>query len=286
MPACLVTLANAKSAAHLGEQRVPRRRWLHGHDRRTIIFVCFLGHPPGRSLGTAFRVNARAACDGWPGGSEWAHLTPLAGRLNHGSFGAAPVSVLAAQDELRRSWIAHADSYYFSGCLDEELIAATAAAATASGACPSRTVLVENASVAVAIVAQRWAWALREGSGGARPGDAVAVLEWRCVAVRRVAAPGGALALAASQPYQAAAPPNAAARPYSPLAARLYRALHLCVASAVTPGNTRPGTERWRALWRRAWYAPALGSSKSRCPFRSHSMTPPLRPPCSRRLRW
>jgi hypothetical protein len=41
------------------------------------------------------------------------------------------------------------------------------------GAPANQCVLVENASVAAAVVAARWAWRVR-------PGDAVLVLDWRC----------------------------------------------------------------------------------------------------------
>ena len=41
--------------------------------------------------------------------AEWAHLVPLRARLNHGSFGAAPASVLAKQQELRAVWAANPD---------------------------------------------------------------------------------------------------------------------------------------------------------------------------------
>ena len=118
---------------------------------------------------------ATGHCDG---DDEFAHLTPLRARLNHGSFGAAPRSVLRAQTALRDEWLAHPDHFYFSGRLGHELENATAAAARAAGAAADRTVLVENASVAAAIVFNRWAWLLQQGRH-AKPGDAVAMLEWR-----------------------------------------------------------------------------------------------------------
>ena len=77
-------------------------------------------------------------------------------RLNHGSFGATPKPVLAAVEKCRAQWLAQPDDEYFSGTLDAELQAATAAAADAIGAPAAETALVENATVAAAIVFRRW----------------------------------------------------------------------------------------------------------------------------------
>jgi selenocysteine lyase/cysteine desulfurase len=114
---------------------------------------------------------------------EWRHLAPMAARLNHGSFGACPWSVLQKQNELRAAWLAYPDQFYFSGELARLLEEATASAARAVGVATDRACLVENASVATSIVANRWALAFREGLHGVRPGDVVLMLEWRYGAV-------------------------------------------------------------------------------------------------------
>ena len=72
---------------------------------------------------------------------EFSYLTPLAARLNHGSFGAAPMSVLDEQQRLRREWQAHPDLAYFSNSQDDKLAAAAAELATAVNSkqvCPKR----------------------------------------------------------------------------------------------------------------------------------------------------
>ena len=88
--------------------------------------------------------------------SDFDHHAPGIARLNHGSFGATPAPVLAATEACRARWLAQPDDEYFSGALDAELQAATAAAADAIGAPAAETALVENATVAAAIVFRRW----------------------------------------------------------------------------------------------------------------------------------
>ena len=88
--------------------------------------------------------------------SDFAHHAPGIARLNHGSFGATPKPVLAAVETYRARWLAQPDEDYFSNALDDELQTATAAAAGAIGAPTAETSLVENATVAVAIVFRRW----------------------------------------------------------------------------------------------------------------------------------
>ena len=39
--------------------------------------------------------------------TEFGHHAPGVARLNHGSFGSPPMSVLKAQEEIRKSWLAH-----------------------------------------------------------------------------------------------------------------------------------------------------------------------------------
>ena len=87
---------------------------------------------------------------------DFDHHAPGIARLNHGSFGATPAPVLAATEACRARWLAQPDDDYFSGALDAELQAATAAAADAIGAPAAETALVENATVAAAIVFRRW----------------------------------------------------------------------------------------------------------------------------------
>ena len=88
--------------------------------------------------------------------SDFDHHAPGIARLNHGSFGATPAPVLTAVETCRARWLAQPDDEYFSGALDADLQEATAAAADAIGAPAAETALVENATVAAAIVFRRW----------------------------------------------------------------------------------------------------------------------------------
>lgn len=88
--------------------------------------------------------------------SDFDHHAPGIARLNHGSFGATPAPVLAAVEKCRARWLAQPDDEYFSGALDADLQAATAAAADSINAPVEETALVENATVAAAIVFRRW----------------------------------------------------------------------------------------------------------------------------------
>lgn len=87
---------------------------------------------------------------------DFGHHAPHIARLNHGSFGATPAPVLAAERAIRERWLAHPDAEYFSGALDDDLAAAATAAGAAIGAPPGTCALVDNASVAAAIVLRRW----------------------------------------------------------------------------------------------------------------------------------
>jgi len=97
---------------------------------------------------------------------DFSHHAPGIARLNNGSFGAAPQPVLKAEMAHRSWWRANPDAAYFgigSSSLDARLAAAADAAAVAIGAPAGSVALVENATVATAIIASRWAKALREG---------------------------------------------------------------------------------------------------------------------------
>lgn len=121
-------------------------------------------------------------CQTLPGevtvGEDFEHHKKGLARLNHGSFGACPGPVLRAQDQARREWLAEPDAWYFGGILRERMLAATRAAAAAVCARPDDVCLVENLSVATAMVASRWGRLLREQplEGGRR--SKILVLNW------------------------------------------------------------------------------------------------------------
>ena len=125
---------------------------------------------------------------------DFVHHAPGIARLNNGSFGSAPQPVLEAEATHRAHWRSNPDAAYFgtgSESLDARLeVAAESVAATFNA--PSGSVaLVENATVATAIIANRWAKKLRARP----PGDGVLLLDvcYKAVAysLREICEPAG-----------------------------------------------------------------------------------------------
>lgn len=89
--------------------------------------------------------------------SDFAHHATGVARLNHGSFGSPPTPVLEAASAWRDDWLAQPDRLYFSGELESSLRSSVLAAARAMGVVNVDALsIVENSTVAAAIVANRW----------------------------------------------------------------------------------------------------------------------------------
>ena len=107
--------------------------------------------------------------------SEFGHHAPGVARLNHGSFGSSPLSVLKYQDEIRRSWLAQPDEWYFTGKLHEkqkEAARSTIPFLTRddpSSVDDNQICLVENLTVATTAIARRWSKLIK-------PGDVILIL--------------------------------------------------------------------------------------------------------------
>ena len=126
---------------------------LHAVQRTTRQFLLRTRAAISRRAASSSTFTRRSAAKF---ANDFDHHALGVARLNHGSFGATPKPVLAAVETCRARWLAQPDDEYFSGALDAELQAATAAAAGAIGAPVAETALVENATVAAAIVFRRW----------------------------------------------------------------------------------------------------------------------------------
>jgi len=137
---------------------------------------------------------------------QFSHHAKGVARLNNGSFGAVPGRVLARQRDLSKEWLAQPDAMYFNPSasgLTSRLVDASRGVAKWVGASHDEVCLVENASVAVAAVAHRWAWDYVEGR--AKQGDSILMLNHAYGAVfhtmRAVCERAGAHIVQAALPF-------------------------------------------------------------------------------------
>ena len=104
-----------------------------------------------RSFSRRFTRQAAAAH-----AKDFSHHQPGIARLNHGSFGAAPLPVIRVEDAHRLQWRSNPDACYFgegAASLDTMLASAANDAAGELSAAPGSVALVENATVATSIIA-------------------------------------------------------------------------------------------------------------------------------------
>ncbi|XP_072997670.1 putative L-cysteine desulfhydrase 1 [Typha latifolia] len=115
--------------------------------------------------------------------SEFSHHDPAVARLNNGSFGCCPSSVLSAQSSYRRLFLSHPEAFFFRH-LQPSLLRSRAAVKSLIGARDLSSVsLVDNATTAAAVVLRHVSWSLL--SGPSLPGDAVLVLHYAYSAVKK-----------------------------------------------------------------------------------------------------
>ena len=107
--------------------------------------------------------------------SEFGHLEQGLTRLNHGSYGAAPRCVLAAQDGYRARQHADPDSF-LGGELARLMVEARTAVASLVGGHADQYALVDNATTAATTVSKLVA--SRFQSGEYQPGDRIMVTRW------------------------------------------------------------------------------------------------------------
>ncbi|CAO2203275.1 unnamed protein product [Urochloa humidicola] len=140
--------------------------------------------------------------------AEFAHHDGAVARVNNGSFGCCPASVLAARSRWQRLFLSQPDAFYFHS-LQPGLARSRAAVAAAVGAGGADEVsLVDNATTAAAIVMQHVAWSFSEGAFS--PGDAVLMLHYTYSSVKKsihaYAARAGATVVEVPLPFPVASP--------------------------------------------------------------------------------
>ncbi|XP_047059727.1 putative L-cysteine desulfhydrase 1 [Lolium rigidum] len=139
---------------------------------------------------------------------EFAHHDPAVARVNNGSFGSCPASVLHEQARWQRLFLAQPDDFYFHGLQPGLRRSRAAVAALVNAGDVSEISLVDNATTAAAIVLQHAAWSFAEGRFAR--GDAVLMLHYAYGAVKKsiqaYAARAGAAVVEVPLPFPVASP--------------------------------------------------------------------------------
>ncbi|KAJ4783595.1 Pyridoxal phosphate (PLP)-dependent transferases superfamily protein [Rhynchospora pubera] len=118
--------------------------------------------------------------------SEFAHHETGMARLNNGSFGSCPASVLQAQAVYQRLFLAQPDKFYFDTlqpALERSRRALMPFIGLKDAESTEEVALVDNATTAAAIVLQHMAWQFTEGSF--QKGDVVLMLHYAYGAVTK-----------------------------------------------------------------------------------------------------
>lgn len=113
---------------------------------------------------------------------EFAHHKVGLARLNNGSFGSCPQSVLTAQAAWCRRWQLQPDECYF-GPLETQLHRARGEVAKLIHAPVEQVFLLENVTASASIVALDFMWALAEGRYS--KGDSIFLLNFTYGALKK-----------------------------------------------------------------------------------------------------
>lgn len=114
---------------------------------------------------------------------EFGHHEKGVARINNGSFGSCPSSVLSAQAKWQRLFLQQPDSF-FHGALQKGLSQSRQMICTLVNAAHGEEIsLVDNVTTAVAVVLQQVAWGFTEGKF--EKGDAVLMLHFAYGAVKK-----------------------------------------------------------------------------------------------------
>ncbi|XP_078444346.1 putative L-cysteine desulfhydrase 1 [Wolffia australiana] len=137
---------------------------------------------------------------------EFAHHDPSVARVNNGSFGSCPLSILSAQQRWQRLWLRQPDAFFFDELQPSILRSREAIRALIRADHVEEVSLVDNATTAAAIVFQRFQRAFHEGVYA--PGDAVVLLHYAYGSVKKSAhayvARAGATVVEAPLPFPVA----------------------------------------------------------------------------------
>ncbi|GAV68465.1 Aminotran_5 domain-containing protein [Cephalotus follicularis] len=115
--------------------------------------------------------------------SEFSHHDPNVARINNGSFGCSPRSILAAQQQWQLNFLSQPDHFYFNDLKGGILQSRTLIKHFINADHVDEVTLVDNATTAAAIVLQQSAWSFREGKYN--KGDAAVMLHYAYGAVKK-----------------------------------------------------------------------------------------------------
>ncbi|CAH1447728.1 unnamed protein product [Lactuca virosa] len=114
---------------------------------------------------------------------EFAHHQPGVARLNNGSFGSCPGSIIAAQKRWQLKFLQQPDDFFFNQLPTQILRSRTLIKDIINADDVSEVSIVDNATTAAAIVLQQVGWAFAEGRF--HKGDAVVMLHCAFQAVKK-----------------------------------------------------------------------------------------------------
>ncbi|KAK9281527.1 hypothetical protein L1049_004430 [Liquidambar formosana] len=114
---------------------------------------------------------------------EFSHHQPGIARLNNGSFGSCPRSILAAQQKWQLQFLQQPDDFYYNHLRNAILQSRTLIKNLINAEDVDEVSLVDNATTAAAIVLQQIGWGFAEGKFN--KGDAVVMLHCAYDAVKK-----------------------------------------------------------------------------------------------------
>lgn len=115
--------------------------------------------------------------------SEFAHHDPGVARINNGSFGCCPASVITALQQWQLKYLRQPDHFYLNELQKEIVKSRTIIKDLINADHVDEISFVDNATTAVAIVLQQTAWAFAEGIY--EKGDAIVMLHYAYGAVKK-----------------------------------------------------------------------------------------------------
>ncbi|KAK3026927.1 hypothetical protein RJ639_040333 [Escallonia herrerae] len=114
---------------------------------------------------------------------EFAHHQPLVARINNGSFGSCPASIIAAQRRWQLKFLQQPDDFFVNHLQSRILHSRTLIKHLINANDVDEVSIVDNATTAAAIVLQHVGWAFAEGRF--QNGDAVVMLHCAFQAVKK-----------------------------------------------------------------------------------------------------